>query len=268
MSKTFTYKNADIEIVKSELGAPIQSFGHKEQWIQIYRKEVFGSLVVLALGGYLIYSVVSSISYLGRDAFIKMRLNFKNGFWRIVRLAILIGNISHLKNLFTSGAELYDKGFYLKNGSKEYVYTFKHIQHLQKVFLKGSNNTITTIILSLSLDTWENVKINLSGNEVMVHFADALSLRYAESKKSEVSENFKKGEKIWFWIVEIDKTHLYYDNKITPRSEISALKKARSDRFRIVQDHNNKKLAKLDRNKIQDEDLFKMLLEENGVKCI
>lgn len=102
----------------------------------------------------------------------------------------------HLKNLFTSGAELYDKGFYLKNGSKEYVYAFKHLNHVQKIFLKGANNTVTTIILSLSLDTGEEIKINLSGNEVMIRFADEFSLHYAESKKLEVSETFKKGEKL------------------------------------------------------------------------
>lgn len=50
MSKTFTYKNADIEVAKAELGSTIQAFGHKEQGIQIYRKEILGSLVVLALG--------------------------------------------------------------------------------------------------------------------------------------------------------------------------------------------------------------------------
>lgn len=196
MSKIFTYKDADIEVTKLEFGTPIQSFGHKEQGIQIYRKEVLGSLVVIALGGYLIYSVVSSISFLGRNTFIKYRLTFQNSFRWIFRLLILIGNITYLKHLFTSGAELYDKGFYLKNNSKEYAYSFKSIQHLQKTFLKGGNNTITTIVLTLILDTNEEVIINMSGNEVMLHFADALSLRYAESKKPETNESFKKGEKI------------------------------------------------------------------------
>lgn len=125
-----------------------------------------------------------------------MRLNFQTGFWRIVWIVIMIANILHIKHLFQTQGEVYDKGFYLKQGSKEHAYTFKQMQRLQKVFLKGANNTITTVMLVLMLETGEEININGSGNELMIQFSDALSLQYAQSKKSSYSESFKKGEKL------------------------------------------------------------------------
>jgi hypothetical protein len=79
-----------------------------------------------------------------------------------------------------------------------------------------------------------------------------------------VLEQFKKGERIWFWLLELDKNTHYYDGKEIPRNDISEIKKARSDRYLLVNGFQEQKLAKWDLNKIRDEDLFFTLLSEAG----
>jgi hypothetical protein len=64
--------------------------------------------------------------------------------------------------------------------------------------------------------------------------------------------------------VELDKNVLFLDEKELPWSEISEIKKARSDRYLLVYDQNGKKLAKWDLNKILDEDLFAIVLAVVG----
>jgi hypothetical protein len=65
-------------------------------------------------------------------------------------------------------------------------------------------------------------------------------------------------------MLEIDTTALYFKDQQFLWSEISEIKKARADRYLLVIDQHGKKLAKLDQNKILDEDLFAMLLEVTG----
>jgi hypothetical protein len=64
--------------------------------------------------------------------------------------------------------------------------------------------------------------------------------------------------------LELDKHTLYYDGKELPRNDISEIKEARSDRYLLVNDLQDKKLAKRDLNEIRDEDLFLILLSGAG----
>jgi hypothetical protein len=114
------------------------------------------------------------------------------------------------------------------------------------------------------LSSGEKININESWTKLRIRFADALSVAYAEHKKQTIGEQFKKGKKIWFWLLDLDKQFLYYDNKAIPRNEISEIKKARSDRYVLVNDAQEKKLAKRDLNNILDEDLLFPLLAEIG----
>jgi hypothetical protein len=65
-------------------------------------------------------------------------------------------------------------------------------------------------------------------------------------------------------LAELDKNALYFDGKELPWTEISEIKKARADRYLLVHDQNGKKLAKLDQNKILDEELFAVVLDVAG----
>jgi hypothetical protein len=114
----------------------------------------------------------------------------------IVVAIFIIFRIHHLKNILTTNAEIFTKGFYLKHGNKEYAYAFKDIAHLQKAFFRGGNHQINSVILTLHLIFGEQVKINESGTEIMIPFADTLTRIYAQSKEQDVIKQYKKGEKI------------------------------------------------------------------------
>ena len=240
----------------------MQTFWVKEQWIKAVRKDILGAIFLIGVGIYVVQSIISGILYLGINYYFKARLS--DLFWLAVRWAILISWVIHIKKVFQTNAELFEKGFYLKMGSKEYAYEFKDINHIQKTFMRGNNNTITTVILTLHLKADEKIVINGSGSEVMITFAEALALHYAETKKIATFEAFKIGEKIWFGSIDMDKNFLYYNEQQFSRSDILEIKKARTDRFIIVYDQAKKKLAKLDQNHILDEKLFEMLLSEVG----
>ena len=264
MAKNFTTTGTPAEVVKTELGNPLQSFGVKSQGFSAIRKEFLWTLVCVGLVGYGIFSAIQSINYLGLDYYLRERKS-----WLIRTLIFAIGVvfwIFHLVKLFTTRAEVFAKGFYLKHGNTEYAYTFKDITHLQKNILKGTNNNVNSVGLILSLHSGEEVKIFGSWTEVMIRFADAVAIAYAQSKVSGAMEQFKKGEKIWFWLLEIDKSSVYFDEKQFSRNEILEIKKARADRYLLVNDLKGKKMAKWDLNKIKDEELFAMLLESVGKK--
>jgi hypothetical protein len=68
----------------------------------------------------------------------------------------------YLKKIFTTRAELFVKGFYLKHGSKEYAYAFKDISHLQKAFFYGTHHQLTAIQLVMEVSSGERVAIHES----------------------------------------------------------------------------------------------------------
>jgi hypothetical protein len=73
MSQNHTLTDTPAEALKSGMGSPVQSFGTKEQGIWVHRKEILGTLVMLALGGWVIYGIVSGILYLGIDYYFRER---------------------------------------------------------------------------------------------------------------------------------------------------------------------------------------------------
>jgi hypothetical protein len=190
----FTSTGAPVDIALSAMGRPLQSFSSQHQGWHVHWKEIFGTLVMLALGGYFLYQVIDGIAYLGMSYYMQERLN--DLFWGAIWIGLIIYRILHLKKVFSTRGEIFAKGFYLKYGASEYVYPFTDIAHLQKALIRGTHHNIHTVSLTLFLVSGEQITIHSNGDEVMVQFADALGGAYAQFKQHEVMEQFKRGEKI------------------------------------------------------------------------
>jgi hypothetical protein len=138
--------------------------------------------------------VITSIRFLGTDSY--FRENWQQIIRLLLALALLGYRIRHLCNALATKGEIFAQGMSLKYHSQTYTYAFTDIQHLQKTFIRGSNHTIQTVILTLWLPSGEKITINGSGNEIIIPFADALSLAYAHFKEQNVIAQFQKGKKI------------------------------------------------------------------------
>ncbi|MDR0859582.1 MAG: hypothetical protein LBO09_00965 [Candidatus Peribacteria bacterium] len=157
MSNHSTLTNTPAEVTKESFGTPLQSFGVKTQGFSAIRKELLGTIVAMGIVGYGIFTTIQSINYLGFDYYLKERTS---GLFRaVVVIFAIIYRVDHLIKLFSTHAEVFAKGFYLKHRNKEYAYAFTDIVHLQKTLVKGTNNQINSVGLTLSLTAGETVKI-------------------------------------------------------------------------------------------------------------
>ncbi|MDR2415546.1 MAG: hypothetical protein LBD75_02830 [Candidatus Peribacteria bacterium] len=71
----FTSTNAPIDIAISAMGNSLQSFSSQQQGRHIHWKEIFGTFIILALGGYALYQVITGMNYLGITYYIQERLH-------------------------------------------------------------------------------------------------------------------------------------------------------------------------------------------------
>ncbi|MDR0651638.1 MAG: hypothetical protein LBG59_09990 [Candidatus Peribacteria bacterium] len=71
----FTPTDVPVDMTISTMGRPLQSFSSQQQGWHIHWKEIFGTFVMLALGGYFLYQVIAGVSYLGISYYLQNRTN-------------------------------------------------------------------------------------------------------------------------------------------------------------------------------------------------
>jgi hypothetical protein len=164
---------------------------------------------------------------------------------------------------------VYEQGFWIAIGKKQYAYTYKEVSGIQRSLSRSNPTSESDVHLLLRLTNGEQVTFDVSENELFLNFSKMLMEEHCEYRQESMLERYRKGELLDFGDFQVNKRGIEIGKELIARTEISevvSVSKNGASRQLQMKGQDGKTLASLWKDSMVNEYLFYSILDEEGIE--